>query len=428
MSFIAITDRERKEMLDAIGVSSFEDLIQRVPKRLLYPKLNIPRPLSQLELTHQVKRLAAMNKKSSGSGLGGGAYDHFIPAPVWALATRGEFMTAYTPYQAEASQGTLQAIYEFQTMICELFQMEVANASMYDGASALAEACLMALRTQDEESVRDAIIYPRALHPHYLRTLQTYLRSFPAKLVEVSCPDGIIDLSDLKKKVNRKTAAVVVQNPNFFGCLEDGFEISKLAHERGALLIACVAEPISLGLIAPPGAYEADIAVGEGQSLGIPLCFGGPYLGLMACTSKLLRKLPGRICGMTKDGQGQRGFVLTLQAREQHIRREKATSNICTNEALCSLAATIYLSLLGPQGLKEVAELNFYAAHNMAKALDRQGFKLRFPAPFFNEFVAQSPRLLNRCGGLPLGRFYSELEDSFLVCMTENDAEFMDAR
>ncbi|MBI4051794.1 MAG: aminomethyl-transferring glycine dehydrogenase subunit GcvPA [Elusimicrobia bacterium] len=427
--FIPTTEYEKQEMLRRMGVSSFRDLIQNLPQNLLYPNLKLPPRLTELELVREVEGLASKQPKLI-SFLGAGAYEHFIPAAVWTLAMRGEFVTAYTPYQAEASQGTLQAIYEFQSLICELFQMDVCNASMYDGASSLAEAVLMALR----HTGRNKIIYPRALHPHALQTIRTYLSELKeVELVEISCPQGVMDIEFLRRSMDESVAAVVVQHPNFFGCLEPVDQLDSLVHGCGALLIASV-NPVSLGILSSPGTWGVDIAVAEGQSLGLPLEYGGPYLGIMTCKEFLLRRMPGRMCGMTVDQQGRRGFVLTLQAREQHIRREKATSNICTNVALCALAATVYMGLLGPQGLKELAELNLQIAQDLAERLSKlRGFSLEFKAPFFNEFVLKTPapaeqiqkRLLREgiLAGLPLSPFYPELKNALLLCATETKSE-----
>ncbi|MBI4056418.1 MAG: aminomethyl-transferring glycine dehydrogenase subunit GcvPA [Elusimicrobia bacterium] len=450
--FIPTTEKEKQEMLRTIGVRDFRDLFRNLPQNILYPKLKLPPRLTELELTREVEKQAARHPALL-SFLGGGAYDHFIPAAVWVLAMRGEFVTAYTPYQAEASQGTLQAIYEFQSLICDLFSMDVCNASMYDGASSLAEAVLMALR----HTGRNRVLYPRSLHPHSLQTVKTYLSELKeVELVEIPCPQGVLDLEALKKHLDNRVAAVVVQHPNFFGALEPMNELGDLVHGVGALLVASV-NPASLGILSPPGEWGtvgavpfptvpgestkvpmgpqgADIAVAEGQPLGLPLEYGGPYLGIMTCKESLLRKIPGRLCGMTVDRDGRRGFVLTLQAREQHIRREKATSNICTNEALCALAATIYMALLGPQGMRELGELNVQVAHDLAERLSKKkGYGLWFKSPFFNEFVLKTPipaaqvqeKLLKKgiLPGLPLGTFYPEMKNALLVCATETKTE-----
>ena len=354
-------------------------------------------------------------------------YEHFIPTAVDALSSRGEFATAYTPYQAEASQGTLQAIYEYQTMICELTGLEVANASLYDGASALAEAGLLAARVTQ----RPRLLVSEAVHPEYRQTLRTYAQGSTVVVEEIPATNGITDVAALAGRLRDDVAGMLIQSPNFFGCIEPLAEQSAAAHARGALMIAST-YPIALGLINPPGACGVDIAVGEGQPLGNPISFGGPTLGFFATTQTLVRKIPGRIAGCTTDTQGRRGFVLTLQAREQHIRREKATSNVCTNQGLLALRATIYLSLLGPQGLRELAELNARRAHELAQRWSRvRGWSLKFAHPFFNEFAVQwngktpladvQRRLLEQgiIPGAALECWYPSLPNTLLVCATE---------
>lgn len=423
--FIPTTEEEKKEMLEAVGVSSVRELLPGLPESVLNPPCGLPPALTELELVRHMQELGEQNRLPLGF-LGAGAQEHFIPAAVWALALRGEFATAYTPYQPEASQGTLQVIYEFQSMICRLFHMDAANASLYDGASALAEAAGAALHATE----RKKILFSGSLHPHARRTLSTYYHSFTEfQLEEVPSKEGLWDLEALSRRLDESAAGVIVQNPNFLGLIEPVEEISRIARKKGALLIASV-DPVSLGVLKAPGEYGADLAVGEGQGLGIPLSFGGPTLGLFACRKELLRRMPGRICGMTSDVEGRRGFVLTLQAREQHIRREKASSNVCTNQALCATAATVYMSLLGPEGFRELAELNLSRAHELAQRLaEAPGFRLKFSGPFFNEFVLECPRsarelqkaLLKKdiLPGLPLGEFYPELENCLLVCATE---------
>jgi len=345
---------------------------------------------------------------------------------VKALVQRGEFLTAYTPYQAEASQGTLQAIYEFQSSVCALYGMDASNASLYDGATALAEAATAAARITG----RKKILLPESLHPEWRDTLKTYFGARGEPVLEtIPCLSGRLEPAEVERRLDDTVAAVAVATPNFFGLLEDGAGIAERAHAKGALLIAA-ADPVSLGVLEAPGKWGADIAVGEGQGLGNALNYGGPYLGLFACRKAHMRHIPGRICGMTTDAEGKRGFVLTLQAREQHIRRERAASNICSNEALCALAATIHLALLGPEGLKEVAELCVDKAHRLAeKACAVPGFRLRFEGPFFHEFVLECPvpaeRVRNALlkegllAGVPLGRFDKALKNSLLVCATE---------
>ena len=371
-------------------------------------------------------RAMAAKNKPLACFAGAAARDHFVPAAVKALIQRGEFLTAYTPYQAEASQGTLQAIYEFQSSVCALYGMEAANASLYDGATALAEAAAAAARITG----RKKILLPESLNPEWRDVLKTYFGAKGEPTLEiVPCPSGRMERTEVEKRLDDTAAAVIVATPNFFGLLEDGAGIAAQAHAQGALLIA-VADPVSLGVLEAPGAWGADIAVGEGQGLGNALNYGGPYLGLFACKKAHMRHVPGRICGLTTDAAGQRGFVLTLQAREQHIRRERAASNICSNEALCALAATIHLALLGPDGLKEVAELCVDKAHRLAeKACAVPGFRLRFDGPFFDEFALECPvpaeRVRNALlkegllAGVPLGRRDKSLKNVLLVCATE---------
>jgi glycine dehydrogenase subunit 1 len=375
-----------------------------------------------LELQRELNVLARRNTSldQTLSFLGAGAYEHFIPSAIDHLVMRGEFYTAYTPYQAEASQGTLQAIYEYQSMICRLTAMDVSNASLYDGASALAEAALLCLGTNPR---RKTILVSSAVHPEYRQTVRTYTQGLPIQLVEIPQLNGVTDLAALKGALNADAAGVILQSPNFVGCIEDMAEAAQLAHASGALIVACV-NPISLGVLAPPGEYGADIACGEGQPLGIPVSYGGPWLGFLATTKKIVHKICGRLVGRTCDLDGQEGFVLTLQAREQHIRREKATSNICTNQSLMALRACVFLSLMGKAGMKELAELNLIRAHEAAEAIAGvPGFRLAHTAPFFNEFVVSCPlpatevcRRLEAKGffaGLPIGG------DKLLVCVTE---------
>ncbi|MGQ0645411.1 MAG: aminomethyl-transferring glycine dehydrogenase subunit GcvPA [Elusimicrobiota bacterium] len=432
--FVPHTEEQKKEMLKAIGVGKFDDLLAGLPPSLLRPPMDLPPSMTEMELVRHMEGLAQRDHLAL-SFLGAGAYEHFIPTAVWALALRGEFATAYTPYQPEASQGTLQSIYEFQTLVCELFGMETANASMYDGASAAAEACLVAAK----HTGRSRILIPETVHPQTRQVIQTYLAHSGAKLVLIKCPTGILEPADLKAALDADAAAVLLQNPNFFGCLETHVhELSDLARGAGALVIASCT-PVSLGMIAPPGEYGsapgasrpagADIAVAEGQPLGLPLGYGGPYVGLFACKPELMRKMPGRVVGRTVDVDGRRAYVLTLQAREQHIRREKATSNICTNQALCALASTIHMCLLGKEGLRELANLNFQKAHYAAAELKKRGFAPTFGHAFFNEFTVKCPvapeKIVEKLAagrvlaGLPLGQYFPEWKDHLLVCVTE---------
>jgi glycine dehydrogenase subunit 1 len=439
MRYIPHNEEDVQRMLDAIGVDTLESLFEEVPSSLRHnAPLNLPAARAEPDLLAELARMARCN----GAGgtrrtfLGAGAYDHFIPAVVDHLLSRSEFYTAYTPYQPEISQGTLQAIFEFQTLICQLTGMEVANASMYDGASSCAEAVLMARRV----TRRRKVILSRALHPDYLETIRTYGRYLDMEWVDLPFgEDGAVDPDALSRLLDEECAAVVVGYPNFFGVMEDLAAVSQSAHEHGARLVVAVQEPLSLGLFKSPGELGADIVVGEGQSFGMPLSYGGPYLGFFAAREADVRNLPGRLVGETVDTEGRRGFVLTLATREQHIRREKATSNICSNQGLCALAATIYLALLGRQGLPELARHNYskacYARDRIA-AID--GYSLPFSASVFNEFVVEGPRaaegVLQKLqerdilGGVALSRWFSEMSNRFLVCVTErNSREDIDA-
>ena len=419
------TAADRADMLRAIGASSLEDLLAQIPADLRAHGFDWPAALTEPELMAHAHGLAAKNKPLACFA-GAGAQDHFVPAAVKALVQRGEFLTAYTPYQAEASQGSLQAIYEFQSSVCALYGMDASNASLYDGATALAEAASAAARITG----RNKVLLPESLNPEWRAVLKTYFGAKgEPKLETIPCPAGRLDLAEVERRLDETVAAVVVATPNFFGLVEDGAAIAEKAHARGALAIAA-ADPVSLGVLEAPGVWGADIAVGEGQGLGNALNYGGPYLGLFACKKAHMRHVPGRICGLTTDAEGKRGFVLTLQAREQHIRRERAASNICSNEALCALAATIYLALLGPAGLQEVAERCVDQAHRLAeKACAVPGFRLRFAGPFFNEFVLECPvpaeRVRNALlkdgllAGVPLGRYGQSLKNNLLVCATE---------
>jgi len=391
MPFIINTDREREAMLQAIGAHSFDELIADIPEEIrlkkaldLFPALDEPQVRTLLET------LAASNRSTADyvSFLGGGAYDHFIPVAIKTIASRSEFYTAYTPYQAEVSQGTLQTIYEYQSLICRLYEMDVTNASMYDGATALAEAVLMAMNVTG----RSQVVVAGKLHPWNSAVLKTYLEaSGHHAVIQNVLQNGVGDVAALHELVTDSVAAVVVQQPNFYGCLEDVEAIGAVAHAKGALFVVS-ADPLSLGVLAAPGSYGADIAVGEGQPLGNPQSFGGPYLGIFAVKQPLVRKIPGRLVGMTKDRDGEDGFILTLQTREQHIRREKATSNICSNQALNALHAAVYLSLLGKAGLQQVAALSAQKANYLAaKITDLPSFSLKYTSPFFREFVVETP-------------------------------------
>ena len=433
MAYVANTDQNRKEMLQKIGVSSFEELLQDIPQELrLKRPLNIPPALSELEITNLMLELSQQNYSSVDyiNFLGAGSYDHFIPAAVDQIISRSEFYTAYTPYQAEVSQGTLQAIYEFQSLICMLTGMELANASLYDGGSALGEACLLA----HYQTERNKILIPANLHPFYKRVLKTYVSGKGLKIAEIEHLDGQVRATAFNEKLDGETAAVVVQNPNFFGIVEEDIEeIEKITHAAGALLIM-VCDPISLGILKTPGEYNADLVVGEGQSLGNRMSLGGPYLGYFACKKEYLRRVPGRLIGATLDNRGQKGYVMTLQTREQHIRREKATSNICTNQGLMALAATVYLSMMGKQGIKEVAKLSAQKAHYALEQIEsKTGFKRKFSAPFFKEFVVEGPVApkkvvkaglkQNLLAGVDLNQFKMGLENGLLLAVTEKKSK-----
>lgn len=419
MHYVSNTEEQKKEMLEAIGVNKVLDLFRDIPPELiLKDKVNIPSALSEIEVKRLLETLAAKNKASMVSFLGAGAYNHFIPTIVNHLILRGEFFTAYTPYQPEISQGMLQAIFEFQSMVCRLTGMDVANASMYDGSSALAEAALMASRIKR----KNRILISKTVHPQHMEVVKTYTDANSLELGELG-----YDEEGLTIPSGKDFAAVLVQSPNFFGNIENLKEISKFAHDNDALLVVSVNEPTSLGVLKGPGSYDADIVVGEGHSFAIPPSFGGPYVGFMATKNEFMRQIPGRLAGQTVDGQGRRGFVLTLQGREQHIRREKATSNICTNQALIALAATISLSTLGKE-LRTLAMQNLQKAHYAAKSMESAGIKKLFAAPFYNEFVVQlkdtgrtKQKMIesNIMPGLDLGKYYPKLKNAMLICVTE---------
>ena len=428
MRYTQLTDRDVTEMLDTIGADSIDALFSTIPEefRLQCP-LSLPRGIGELELLATTGALASRNKDCTQQVcfLGAGAYDHFIPTVVDALAGQTEFLTAYTPYQAEASQGLLQLFYEFQTMICLLTGMEVANASLYEFASAAAEAMLMAAAL----TKRRQVVVAESVHPDTLRVLRTYARQQGIEIETVPAPEGVIDEEAMNRAISDATAAVIVQSPNFFGCIERLDRIVPLMHAHGALVIASI-DPVACGLLKPPGALDVDIVVGEGQALGIPLQYGGPYLGLLAGREKYLRRMPGRVVGMTRDLEGRRGYCLTLQTREQHIKRERATSNICTNQGLLAIRASIYMAAMGRQGLAGVASQCFDKAHYAARQIaGLDGFELRFAAPFFKEFVVRTTRnvesVLDRCrrqsilAGVPLARFHPQHGDCFLVAVTE---------
>lgn len=428
MNYTPHTDQDIQKMLETIGIDSTAALFDPVPETLRLRSLDLPAGISEMEALGLVQDIArsAREQTPALSFVGGGAYEHFTPSVVDAMISRSEFYTAYTPYQAEVSQGTLRAIFEFQTMVCELTGMEVANASMYDGASALAEAVMMAVRINDGGRV----LLPRGLHPFYRRVVETYVHGIGLDLVEIPWTDaGTIDLERVESELNDDTAAVVVQNPNFVGVLEPLASLGDLLQNYKTAYVAAV-NPISLGVIRPPGDFGADIVVGDGQPLGLPLSYGGPYVGMFATRDQHIRRMPGRVVGQTTDADGRRGFVMTLQTREQHIRRERATSNICTNQTLCATAATVYLASLGPNGLREVGTLNWNLSHEAASALsDVDGLSLKFSGASFNEFVIettrparealQSLRKRGIAAGIDLGRFFPELDRCVLTCVTE---------
>lgn len=425
MNYVPHTPEERAEMLQAIGRESMEDLFRCIPPALRCEHFNLPPGKPEFEVMKELRELARRNTLNIVTFLGGGFYDHYIPAAVDALAGRSEFYTAYTPYQPEASQGTLQAIYEYQTCICNLTGMEVSNASVYDGGTAMYEGMMMMLRATG----RNRVIMDGGVNPIYRKMLHSYTRNLSIEFVETPVCHGQADREEIARHLDDQTAGVILQNPNFFGVIDDHSDIVQMAHAKGALTAQSV-YPIALGLLKTPGEMGIDIATGEGQSLGIPLSFGGPYLGFMATSRKLARKMPGRIAGATVDGQGRRGFVLTLQAREQHIRREKATSNICSNEALCALRALIYMSLLGRDGLKELARINLNKAEYARQRLEAiPGVDVKRSSPTFNEFTVALPRnagwvigeMMERgiAAGFPLSRYYEGMENYMLVAVTE---------
>ena len=429
MAYIANTPDDVRVMLETIGLRSLDQLFDMIPAeyRLDRP-LDVPGALGEMDLTTHVGSLLGRNQGADVRPcfLGGGSYDHFIPAVVDSLSSRGEFYTAYTPYQPEASQGTLQAVFEYQTLIAELTGMDVSNASLYDGGSAVAEAVLMAL-TVSRKAGR--VVVAGTVHPEYRAILSTYLANLEPEIVTVPVEGGRVDAGAFAEALTDDTAAVVLQQPNFFGQLDDVEAMVDAAHDRGALAVVSV-DPISLGLLKRPGGYGADIVVAEGQGLGNPMSYGGPYLGIIACRDEYVRKMPGRIVGQTTDRNGKRCWVLTLQTREQHIRREKATSNICTNQGLYALRASIYLAFVGPTGLRQAAELSTRKAHYAADRLAGvPGLKLAFDGPFFKEFVVRSskdPKAVlaevgrrGYHGGIALGKWYPDLADGILVAVTE---------
>ncbi len=428
MPYIPTTELQQKQMLEAIGVSSFDELIKAVPEKLrLKGQLDIANEVSELEISRSITEKTCKNlcAASANSFLGAGVYDHFIPAAVDTIVSRPEFFTAYTPYQAEVSQGTLQFIYEFQTMICELTGMEIANASMYDGASAIAEAILMSVR---KNRLKKAIL-PATLHPEYYKVIKVYTEGIGVELLTAPAVDGVTDAKDLAAMLDESIGCVVIQSPNFFGNLEDMQALEEIIHSQPKTLFIAVVDPISLAILSSPAEYKADIVVGEGQALGNSMYMGGPLFGFFASKLDMARQMPGRIVGGTLDVEGKRAYALTLQAREQHIRRDKATSNICSNQSLCTLAATVYMSLMGREGMVEVATQSTLKAHYLAAEIAKiPGFELAFPkAEFFKEFVVKTPvapekiiqKLLPRAiyPGVDLKRFGHE--NMLMIAVTE---------
>lgn len=426
MDYCPHTSEDIEQMKAAIGIAGLDELFADIPQKFRIKQIpDVPSALSELDTLSVMKELAGKNKMPRLTLTGAGAYHHFIPAVVGHIAGRAEFYTAYTPYQAEISQGILQAIYEYQTMIARLTGTEIANASMYDGASAMAEAAVLCAKMSN----RTRILVACSVHPEYRQVLKTYSWANGYTVVELPyAPSGRIDLSALQSELDNQVAAVLVQSPNFFGIIEDVAPVADAAHQKGALLVAAFTEATSLGILKPAGAAGADFVVGEGQSFGNPLNYGGPYLGIFAAKEKYMRRIPGRLVGATADKNGRRGFVLTLQTREQHIRREKATSNICSNEALCALAAGVYLAALG-KNLRKLAELNIYKAQYLKhKLLELAGWQEVFPSSIFNEFVLRYPaaakvneKLKSEgiTGGYELQKDYPELENTLIFCATE---------
>jgi len=423
--YIPNTNNDIDKMLKVVGVSSIDDLFEDIKPRHRPKSFNLPDSLSEFEVVDHMRRLAQKNAVDLIPFIGGGYYDHYIPSAVKALTSRGEFYTAYTPYQPECSQGTLQVLYEFQSSICALTEMEVANASLYDGGTALYEAAMMAIRI----TKRRKIIMDGGVSPIYREILKTYTSNLHYEFQETPVVHGQSSREEILKRLDEETAVVVLQNPNFFGAIDDHSDIVEAAHKHGSLVIESV-YPISLGLLKTPGAMGADIVTGEGQSLGLPLNFGGPYLGFMATRKKYVRKMPGRIIGETVDAQGRRCFVNTLQAREQHIRREKATSNICTNVSLCALQSAIYMSLIGRQGFKELAQLILDKSEFTRQEIGRiDGVEVKKSSPTFNEFTVSLPynavrvveAMLDKgfAAGFPLARYYPEMDNYMIVAVTE---------
>ncbi len=432
MAYIPHTSQDIKQMLEVSGKQSISQFFEDIPKDIVFNKqLDIPEAMSELELKRYFNTIASKNSCCLTSFLGAGSYSHFIPSAVKSITSKGAFFTAYTPYQAEASQGTLQAIYEFQSYMAMLTGTDVSNASLYDGATALCEAAIIACA----EKKKCKVVISDGVHPEYRETLLTY--NGDNNIVTLPTVSGVTDPDSIKNAVDEKTSAIIIQSPNFFGCIEDITKIAEIAKASGTLLIVVINELYSAGVLKTAGECGADIVVGDAQSFGNPTAFGGPSLGFMGVKSGLMRKIPGRLCGKTKDSEGNDGYVLTLQAREQHIRRDKSSSNICSNQALCALAASANLSLIGKKGLKDIAVQNVQKSHYAAQKLTAiKGLSLKYPAPFFNEFTLKCDAIapeklisgLREKGfiiGLPLGRFYPAHCDSILVCVTETATKEM---
>ncbi|MFA7255750.1 MAG: aminomethyl-transferring glycine dehydrogenase subunit GcvPA [Candidatus Omnitrophota bacterium] len=432
MPYLSLTEEEKKAMLGSVGVRSFDELISDIPVSLRDPKIDLPSSLSEPEVQALISKLGRKNTstKDALSFLGAGSYEHFIPAAAIEIVGRQEFLTAYTPYQPEASQGTLQAIYEYQSLMTELTGLDVSNASHYDGATSLAEAALVALKTTDCAK----ILVARSLHPHYRETIRTYLAGTPYKVEDLGFDaHGNFNLEELVKKLDASVAGVIFQTPNFFGNIENLEGVSERIHANGSLMIL-TGDPLSFGLFKSPGEWGADIAAGEGQSLGLSMSFGGPYLGYFVTSQALMRRIPGRLAGLTQDADGKRAFCLTLQAREQHIRRERAGSNICSNQALCALAACAYMTLLGKKGIREIAEINWDRASYLKSQISSlKNFEVDPTPTIFNEFRVKSKKPFARIEeklmaqgifpGVSLESFYPELKDQFLVCATETKSK-----
>jgi len=423
--FACTSPDDEKAMLASIGAKTFDDLFAHIPAEFQSDEFNLPEGLSEMEMMQQIRAIARKNSSDLTNFCGAGFYDHFIPAAVNSLTSRGEFFTAYTPYQPEAAQGTLQAMFEYQTAMTRLTGMEVSNASLYDGGTALFEGMMMALRI----TKRNRVLVDEGVSPIYRTMLRSYTRNLKIEYREVPLSGGIADRAAFAKQLDNTVGAVLLQNPNFFGCLDDLTDVIAQAHAAGAVAVVS-AYPISLGVVKTPGEMDADIVTGDGQSLGLPLSFGGPYLGFLTAKKKYVRNIPGRIVGATTDGQGRRGYVLTLQAREQHIRREKAASNICTNMQLCALRSVIYLSLLGKQGFADVArQCMDRAGYAWARLKSIKGVEPLYDRPFFNEFALKLPKdagevvsdLISEgiAAGFPAGRYYTGMENVLLVACTE---------